>query len=175
MFNSQAPADQKTVVVGGLYKQLCSVSSHCAVHHMSRFCYSGLAYHQVPTCRDPSHVCVGRLEHCMLAVQAPQEAGLLHLVLQFQLQGLSSFSSLAEQPGKGRACKCLVAACIRTYPDHFPALCYHLLPKLPAEGQSEQSVGPVEAHIAHLESRNFPKAASGRARLLSLGFKPGQL
>lgn len=122
MFNSQAPADQKTVVVGGLYKQLCSVSSHCAVHHMSRFCYSGLAYHEVPTCRDPSHVCVGRLEHCMLAVQAPQEAGLLHLVLQFQLQGLSSFSSLAEQPGKGRACKCLVAAWYTHVPRSFSSL-----------------------------------------------------
>lgn len=69
-----------------------------------------VATYKVHTCKDPSHVCGGKLEHCMLAVQAPQEASLLHLVLQFLLQGLSSFSFLAEGPGKGRAYKCLVAA-----------------------------------------------------------------
>ena len=59
---------------------------------------------------DPFRVCGGTLEHCMLAVQAPQEASLRHLVLQFLLQGPSSSSFLAEGPGKGRAYKYLVAA-----------------------------------------------------------------
>lgn len=78
-----------------------------------------VATYKTYTCKDPFHVCEGRLEHCMLAVQAPQEASLLHLVLQFLLQGLSSFFSLAEGPEKGRACKCSVAAYVNMCPDNL--------------------------------------------------------
>ena len=80
--------------------------------HLPRLCQSSVnvATYKVYTCKDPFRVCGERLGHYMLAAQAPQEASLLHLVLLFLLQGLSSFSFLAEGPGKGRAYKCLVSA-----------------------------------------------------------------
>lgn len=64
------------------------------------------------TCRDPFHVCVETLGHCILALQAPQGASLLHLVGQFLLQVPVSFCCRVEEHGKGRVCTCLAAACV---------------------------------------------------------------
>lgn len=109
MFNSQAPAYTNVPLVESpdrLLQNAQKGQQGCA-HKVGQL---NVATYKVPTCKDPFHVCGEKLAHCMLVVQAPQEASLRHLVLQFLLQGLSSFSFLAEEPGKDRACKRLVAA-----------------------------------------------------------------